>query len=227
MIDAILNNVSYFGIAFALLLTGMGLPVPEEVIVIVAGVASSNGALQPWPALASCLTGAILGDCVMYAIGYHFGHSLLREHRWFARFLRPDRERHVEEMIQKHGLKVFLAARFLVGLRSPVYVTAGILRVPFRRFIVVDTCCATLVVSSFFGLSYVFAERISGLWNLIRGAEIALTIGIVVAIIAVILYFFLRRRRRRNRLRLLRQEKRIRRATAAKPAAVAETKSVV
>ena len=76
--------------------------------------------MNPWLALASCFVGALLGDCVMYSIGYHFGHGVLRDHPWFARFLKPEREAHIEEMISQHGWKIFLAARFLVGLRSPV-----------------------------------------------------------------------------------------------------------
>jgi membrane protein DedA with SNARE-associated domain len=221
-----LEHVSYLGIVVALILTGMGLPVPEEVFVIIAGIASSQGALEPAPALAACLLGAILGDCAMYAIGYHFGHGLLRDHRWFARFLKPDRERHVEHMIQKHGLKVFLIARFLVGLRTPVYVTAGILRVPFRQFIVADAFCAFLVVSTFFGLSYAFAEQISSLWGRIRQAEIALTVVILAGVAAVLLYLYLRGRRRLARLVRLRRMRKAR-EHAHQRESVEESRSIV
>ena len=52
-------------------------------------------------AFAACLVGAILGDIVMYAIGYHFGHNLLKDHPKLARFVRADREAKFEEMIER------------------------------------------------------------------------------------------------------------------------------
>ncbi len=228
MFDFVLNQVTpYLLVAGALILTGMGLPIPEEVFVISAGIAAHNGHLEPWLALIACLSGALLGDCVMYAIGYHFGHRLLRERHWFARYMTPERERQVEETIQKHGLKVFLTARFLVGVRSPVYVTAGILRMPFRRFVLVDLLCASLVVTLFFGLSYVFAEAFQGLWNSIHRAELWLTGAVGLAVVGALLYYFLRRRRRLQRIRLRRLKKKLPSHPAAARASVEESKSVV
>jgi membrane protein DedA with SNARE-associated domain len=196
MIDFLVEHVSYAGIMLALILTGTGLPIPEEVIVIIAGVGASQGALKSaWLAYASCLAGALLGDLVTYGIGHHFGRNVLREHPRVVRFLTPAREAQIEEMIRRHGLKVFFIARFMVGLRSPVYLTAGILRVPFRRFIIADTFCATTVISLFFFLSYRFAPQVEGWWEWIRHAELAFTLAIVAAVIGVVAFFYVRHRR--------------------------------
>jgi len=146
----------------------------------------------------------------MYAIGYHFGHNVLRDHPWFARFLKPEREAHIEEMLNQHGWKVFFLARFLVGLRSPVYLTAGILRISFRRFVLVDLFCAGVVICTFFGLSYLFAERIVGWFQRIRNAEVAITVAIVAAVVGVVLYFYVRHRRRVARIRIRREMRSLR-----------------
>lgn len=195
MVDLFVEHISYVGIVIALILTGTGLPIPEEVLIIIAGAASSQGVLNPWLAFGCCLGGALLGDLATYGIGHHFGQNVIREHPWFARFVTPERERQLEEMIRSHGLKVFFLARFLVGLRSPMYLTAGILRVPFRRFLLVDTFCATMVIGCFFFLSYRFAPQIGGWWERIRQAEIALTVTVVVGVAAVIVFFYVRHRR--------------------------------
>ena len=215
MLDILhLEHASYLGIIVVLILTGSGLPVPEEVPIIAAGVASYYGNLNPWLALVSCFIGALVGDCVMYAIGYHFGHRLLRDHPWLARFLKPEREAHIEEMITQHGWKVFFLARFLVGLRSPVYLTAGILRVSFRRFVFVDLFCAAVVICTFFGLSYFFAERIAGWFKRIQHAEVAITVAVVAAVLGVILFFYVRHRRRMARIRIRRQLRSVRLSAA-------------
>lgn len=187
--------LAYVGIAVFLMLTGAGLPIPEEVFIIAAGVASSYGKLDPWLAVSACLFGALAGDCIMYWIGYHFGRSVVREHPWWARFVKPEREAQMERMIDKHGLKVFFLARFLVGLRSPVYLTAGILRVPFRRFLLIDLFCATVVIGLFFSLSYAYGEAIAG-W--IHGAEYGLWAIVVLAAAAASIYYWRKRRRLRK-----------------------------
>ncbi|HWB11308.1 MAG TPA: DedA family protein [Pirellulales bacterium] len=205
MLSTALNQLFlYVGFGIPIVLTGMGLPVPEEVFIIAAGLASHNGVLEPWAALLTCVIAAILGDCSMYAIGYHFGHGLVRDHRWFAWLLNPRAERKMEQKIREHGLKALFITRFLVGVRSPVYVAAGVLRIPFRYFIAWDVIAASVVVSVFFGLSYLFAEQINNLWARIRDAEIALTVGIVAGLVAVGAYFYARHRRRIDRIRLRR-----------------------
>jgi len=193
VLASLLHPGSYLGVFALMVLTGCGLPVPEEVFVIGAGVLSAQGELRPEIAFAACLLGALAGDAIMYGIGYRFGHSLLWVHPKFAKFVGAEREEYFERAVLRHGFKVLLLARFMVGVRGPVYLAAGVVRMPFWRFFVWDLICATLVVGAFFSLSYNFGDDIA---RLLRDAEVALTL-IVVAVIAVIALVALRRRRRR------------------------------
>src|SRR5437868_14442063 len=79
------SSYGYLGITVFLILTGCGLPLPEEVAIIAAGVAAGQGALNPWLALAACLVGAIVGDSAMYLIGRRFGKAILERHPFWAR----------------------------------------------------------------------------------------------------------------------------------------------
>lgn len=193
MADFLLAPGSYLAIIVVLVLTGLGFPIPEEVPIIAGGILAANGTLEPLPAFLCCLFGAIAGDCVMYWIGYHFGRGVLRDHRWWARFITPQREAEIEQKFRRHGLKIFFVARFLVGLRSPVYLTAGILRVSFRRFFLIDLICATTVVGTFFGLSYLFGQQIAQ-W--ILHVEVLLTVVAVIALTGVAFYFWRRHRQK-------------------------------
>jgi membrane protein DedA with SNARE-associated domain len=188
-------HASYLGIVVFLALTGIGLPIPEEVPIVAAGVASRAGALDWWKALPACLVGALLGDSLMYGIGRYFGARVLREHPWWSGFLTPEREKTIEDLINRHGIKAFFVARFLVGLRSPFYLTAGILRVNYRWFLFADFLCASVVIGGFFGLAYLFGDRISGLiQSLERGFTLAVVVVGLVAL-AVVAFFSFRRRR--------------------------------
>ena len=192
-----LEQGSYLGIMLFLTLTGLGLPIPEEVPIVAAGVASRAGALHWWYALPACLIGALLGDSLMYAIGRFFGARFLREHRFLSGFLTEEREQKIELLIQQHGIKAFFVARFLVGLRSPFYLTAGILRVKYRWFLFADFVCASVVISGFFGLAYAFGDRITGLiQSAERGFTLVVLAGSLIALAVAVFLWFRKRRMR-------------------------------
>jgi len=187
----LISHGSYIAIVLVLTLTGIGLPLPEEVPVIAAGVLSANGTLNPWLAYIACVIGAVCGDSVMYAVGYHFGRSFIKEHSWLSGFLTDQREKRIEQMITRHGVFALFLARFMVGVRSPVYLTAGIMRVRYRWFLVIDIFCALIVVGAFFALAYKFGANIS---TFIRNAEVGITITALVVLIVGVSIYYLRRR---------------------------------
>jgi membrane protein DedA with SNARE-associated domain len=208
VVELFLDNFGYLGIIIFLVLTGCGLPIPEEVPIVLAGVLSSQNQLVAEWAFAACLFGALLGDSLMYAIGYHFGHGLLAEHPKFGKFLGAQREEYFEQAIQRHSFKVMLLARFMVGVRGPVYLAAGVVRMPFRRFILCDLICATLVVGTFFSLSYFYGENITRLMM-----DVEKTFTLVLLAVAGVAFLWWMRRRRQRRLDELLQERDLKKKT--------------
>jgi membrane protein DedA with SNARE-associated domain len=199
MFDWLLQSGSYLGTFVFMVLTGCGLPLPEEVAIVFAGVRSAQGEMITGAAFAACLLGALVGDAAMYGIGRRFGHSLVRRHPKLAKLVHADREEHFEQAILRHGFKVLLLARFMVGVRGPVYLAAGVVRMPFRQFVLWDLVCATVVVATFFALSFVLGayfdrDQVTGL---VHETEITITLVLLLAIAGGAAYFFLRRHRQR------------------------------
>lgn len=185
----------YLGIILYMILTGLGLPMPEEVAIIAGGALVASGKLHWGLTLGSLLIGAILGDIVMYYVGYHFGRRVLQKNRLWSGYLTPQREQQVEQLLGRHGAKVLFVARFLVGLRGPIYITAGILKMPFRKFLLADMVCATVVVTLFFGISLVFGEQIV---RLIHEGEGVLTLVVITCLViaaGVLFWFHLRNKK--------------------------------
>jgi membrane protein DedA with SNARE-associated domain len=117
--------------------------------------------------------------------------------------LHAEREAKIEQMIRRHEMKVIFLSRFMVGVRAPVFLAAGVLRIPFHRFFLVDAVCATAVVGTFFWLSYAYGDRLTGL---IRQSEIWLTVLVAAAACAALGFYFWRRRRRREVVTVERSE---------------------
>jgi membrane protein DedA with SNARE-associated domain len=191
MLASLLHPSSYIGFFLFIALTGCGLPIPEEAAIVVAGVLSSQNQLDWRIAFAVCLAGAVVGDTCMYAIGHRWGHGIFTSHPRFAKLFASDNEQQFQKAVEAHALKVMLLARFLVGIRAPVYVMTGVVRLPFRRFLIYDVISASLVVAVVFGLSYLFGEQVTE-W--VKHAETRATIIVVLIVIAVLAILYYRNR---------------------------------
>jgi membrane protein DedA with SNARE-associated domain len=178
---------SYLGFFIFLALTGCGLPVPEEVALVLAGVLSAQGNLQPELALLSCILGTLAGDSITYAIGYHWGRGLLEAHPKLSKLLHAENGKKFEKAVNAHAFKAMLVSRFIIGVRGSVYLTAGVVRVPYRRFLAYDVVCVSLMVSTVFWLAYYFGDDVL---NWVRRAEWGVTVTVltIVVIVAIVLY---------------------------------------
>ncbi len=184
----------YLGIIVTLILTGCGLPIPEEIPIVTAGVLSAgpDSTLHPGFAFAACMFGALAGDSMMYLFGRYLGRPFMDKYAFFGKLLHVDREEQMERLIRTHGLKVFFVARFMIGVRAPMYMAAGMMRVPWRIFILVDGICATVVVGTVFLLSMAYGDEIAGL---IHEYQVGFTVLVGLAVLIAIGIFLLRRRR--------------------------------
>lgn len=186
----LVNKVGLWGFVAFLAMTGVGLPIPEEAPLVLAGVLSRQGVF-PWHlAMGACLLGALLGDSIMYLIGRQFGNGFLMRHPYFARFVNAEEEEKLEHVVRRHGFKILLGTRFLIGVRGAVYFAAGAARVPYLRFLLWDLVAATLVVSIVFGLGYAFGEWIV---RVVSDVEKLATAIVVPVLIGVGFYAYRRR----------------------------------
>lgn len=163
------NVFWYFLAAFgALVLGGIGLPpIPEEATVVAAGgwVASNpEYGLYRWAILPVCIAGILCSDILLYGIGRHFGSHLL-EHRWLARFLTPEKLARIQRNFHRYGIKILLFVRWIPGIRSPLFLTAGTMRLPVLRFIVADAIAAAAGHTLLFFLAYWFTDSFLDLFR--------------------------------------------------------------
>jgi membrane protein DedA with SNARE-associated domain len=98
----------------------------------------------------------------------------------------------------KHGLKFVVMARLVMGLRAAAFLTAGLVRVPFPRFLLVDVAAVLLSVPISFGVAYLVADSVAV--ALARVRELQLWIAGVTLLVAATWGLVLLRRRRRSRL---------------------------
>jgi membrane protein DedA with SNARE-associated domain len=156
------SDYGYIGIFLALLAAGCGFPLPEELPVIMAGIiVGHDGTTLKWYVmLPVVIGGVVLGDAFLYGMGRFWGERLLKL-RWVQRTLvPPDKRAEIERNFHDRGVMVLLFARLLPGIRTPIFVMAGVLRVPFGRFLLADGLYAIPGVNVLFWLSYALTDQV-------------------------------------------------------------------
>jgi membrane protein DedA with SNARE-associated domain len=192
-VEEFLQSWGYLGVFLGILSTGVGFPMPEELPIVLGGVLVGHGSASFWM-LPVCIIAVVIGDGFLYGIGYLWGPRLLT-YKWVrSRILPPERLASIESNFQKHGIKILLFARLTPGIRAPIFLTAGLIRLSFSRFLFADGLYAIPGVTLLFFLGYWFTDSMV---NLIKNEfEHVKSIVVIVVVLGVAGYFtykFLRR----------------------------------
>ncbi|MEC4020389.1 DedA family protein [Streptomyces sp. H27-D2] len=118
-------------------LESLGIPLPGEIILVSAALlASQHDSVDP-VVLGACATlGAIVGDSIGYAIGRRGGQPLLdRLGRKFPKHFGPHHIASAERSFEKWGMWAVFFGRFVALLRIFAGPLAGVLRMPYWKFL--------------------------------------------------------------------------------------------
>lgn len=190
-----------------LVMCGLGLPLPEDIVLVTGGVlAWLASPVEPLtlgtmlthaPTLtmvATGLLGILVGDSTIFFAGRHLG-GRVADSRLLRRLVTPSKVRKVESLMRRRGSVVVMLARFLPGLRAPTYFTVGHSRFPYWRFLLYDGLAALVSAPLWVLLGYWFGDDIR------RAAETAgrfshIVVAIAVVLLAIAIAMHRRRRKR-------------------------------
>ena len=179
------SDYGYFAVLFVLIICGFGVPIPEDITLVSGGVISGLGYTNVHIMLVVSLFGVLLGDSTMYWLGRIYGTKILR-FRPIRRFLTLERLRIVRSKFEQYGNRVLFVARFLPGLRAPIYMVAGITRrVSFIRFLLLDFFAAIISVPIWVYLGDLGASNLDWLHEQIKKGQSI--IYILIALLAIYL----------------------------------------
>lgn len=179
------SDYGYFAVLFVLIICGFGVPIPEDITLVSGGVISGLGYTNVHIMLVVSLFGVLLGDSTMYWLGRIYGTKILR-FRPIRRFLTLERLRMVRSKFEQYGNRVLFVARFLPGLRAPIYMVAGITRrVSFIRFLLLDFFAAIISVPIWVYLGDLGASNLDWLHEQIKKGQSI--IYILIALLAIYL----------------------------------------
>src|SRR5437764_11734910 len=184
----------YWAVFFGVMLENAGIPVPGETILLIAGYFASTGEFHLGLVMLIAASGAVIGDNIGFAIGHHYGRTVLLRFGRFV-FLTPKRVKRMEKYFESHGNKTILVARFITGLRVFAALFAGASRMPWRVFVVYNVAGAILWSVVITLLGYLFGQSLP---LLVKWVGRSGTILLIAAVVSTIIVWRIRKFRRSN-----------------------------
>lgn len=170
----------YWAVGAALLAENAGVPVPGETILLLASFLSySQHTLRFFWIVAIATIAATIGDNLGFALGYHGGRPLLA--RYQSLFKIPVRTlQRGEDLFARYGAVTIFFARFIFGLRIIAGPLAGVLRMPWRKFLAFNFLGAVLWVTVIASVGYLFGQHWERLERNVKRVDISIAVILLV-----------------------------------------------
>jgi membrane-associated protein len=152
-----------------LLLTGVGSPIPEDLLLLTAGYLVFSGVLNWPPVLVICLAGVVGSDVILFGAGRRFGWR--PEGSLDSSVVSPSRLARVTVWFDRIGPSLVFVARLVPGTRALVFVSAGIRGMPASRFLSYDILGAAVWVPLVLWAGYASGEHLGTLDAALRNVQ--------------------------------------------------------
>jgi len=186
VLGVLLSHGSIALIVLALVVAGLGVPIPEDIMLLAAGVLVHRGEVSYVGALIACAIGVFIGDTTIFLMARRLGPAALTRapFRWL---ITPERHAKIEEMFARYGNVIVFMARHMAGLRAPTFAMAGMHGMPLSRFWLWDGLGLCVSAPVVVGIGYWLADNLDRARALLErfefvviGALVVLAVGFVV-----------------------------------------------
>lgn len=190
-----------FGLLFA---CGLGLPLPEDIPLILAGFFVATGKMNLAIAAIVAWCGIIGGDCVLYHFGKKYGLNITKV-PFIGKHVTRQRIETAERLFDKYGLWVVGVGRMFAGIRGAMVVAAGTIRFNFLKFVIADGLAAIVSGGLFVALGHWVGTKVRDAKDLkgfinthIEPYKHWVGLALFVAAVLVVLYLWWRHKRHKT-----------------------------
>ncbi len=180
---------SYYIIFAILIACGLGVPIPEDITIAAGGILVSYEVTNFWKTTVVCMAGVLAGDIFVFMMGRYFGSKILKS-KFLSRMVKARRIALVKLASRKYGNYLIFFARFMPGVRTPVYFSMGSFRKPFYIFFIIDGLAALISVPVWVYIGMVFGQNLPLLEHYIKNMRVGIYL-VVAALLVIVIVFHL------------------------------------
>jgi membrane protein DedA with SNARE-associated domain len=189
-IAELLSDWGYPAFLVLLCATGVGSPLPEDLLLLSGGYLISAGVFSWKATLPLAITGVVASDLMLYGFGHRMRTQKLTG--WAERIIPMKRLQQSAPWFAKAGAAAVLIARLVPGTRAIVFISAGLQGIPPALFIAFDVAGALIWVPLLLWVGTAIGDEIGGLSTLLAGVSRAAFWLALAAILLLIAWRFWR-----------------------------------
>jgi membrane protein DedA with SNARE-associated domain len=180
--------VVLFGLLFA---CGLGLPMPEDIPLIIAGALIAKGQMT-WAIAGTCAwCGIIGGDCMLYYLSRKYGMNITKA-PLIGKHVTRERIEWVQGMFERYGVGVVAICRLFAGIRGAMVIAAGVVRFNFIKFLIADGIAALISGGLFMLFGWWVGQKLTK--ELVHEFKEWFILGAIVLAIGFVLWIIWKRR---------------------------------
>lgn len=182
-------HFSYFGIFLSVSLAGYIIPLPEEVMLLLAGYIAGFG-FNLYAVVLAAILGVLTGDSVLFWLSRYEGSKLVEK---LKRRVDKHELNKYRNLMKEHIGKTIFILRFVVGLRFLSPFLAGSMKIKWKKFLFYNTLAAIVYVPIVVFLGYHFHNQLVAL---VTSFEIArhIIFLLFLAVIGILISVFLKKK---------------------------------
>ena len=182
-IQSLANQYGYLAVFVGILLENLGIPLPGETITIVGGFLAGSGELNFWLVLGSAASGAFIGGIGGYFVGKYGGWKLILAGSKVFRIQEVQLEE-IKTKFSENAVKAVFFGRFIPLIRIFSSPMAGVVEMPFGKFIGVNLAGALTWASVMTTLAF-FVGKVVSLEQLLEWVSKFAILALFIAIAAI------------------------------------------
>jgi membrane protein DedA with SNARE-associated domain len=195
-LSAWLSTWGYLGVFICVFVGNLGIPVPEETVLLAAGFLAGRGDLSLEPLYLVGIGSAVTGDCCGFLFGRTGGQRLFERLAQRFVFVRTRYER-LQTFFKTHGSKAVFMARFVAGARFMAGPMAGAAGMSFLRFLGWNVSGALIWCSLMITIGYLVGDELESAAHAVHTASHWMALGIFL-LLAGTWFFFRERQQKRS-----------------------------
>lgn len=188
-IKDVLSAIGYPGIFLLMTIEGFGIPIPSELTMPFSGFLTTSAGGHKFVLPIVMLVGAvgeITGGIIAYAVGYYGGRPVLERYGRVVLLGEEELERG-EAWFEHYGDWVVLITRLLPAVRSFIALPAGVVRMPFWRFLLYGAIGSAIWCIALALLGHTLGQHWESVSSDLRRYNLVI-VAVVVALIAFAVY---------------------------------------
>lgn len=182
-------HIAHWYIFIAIILAGFNIPFSADLLILIAAILAATVVPEhTWILFYSILFGCYFSAMCAYWLGRLIGTTLSKR-KFFSQLLSAHRLSKIKQFYEKYGLWTLVIGRFIpFGVRNCIFMSSGMSKLHFGKFILMDALACILWCSTCFYLFFTLGQNYETIWRYLKTFNLLIFAAFSVTVIGIIWY---------------------------------------